>query len=103
MNSVDFTHLSYQINKIKELLKPQALYFIFFLLAFPNFKVSSGEYIDLNILSFFFFPVIVFPKSETDATYKNNLRDVTRMLRTKHGSNYMVSRSFGCLVSQTVC
>ncbi|GFS81813.1 tensin-3 [Nephila pilipes] len=34
--------------------------------------------------------VIVFPRTETDATYKSNLKEVTRMLRTKHGTNYMV-------------
>lgn len=34
--------------------------------------------------------VIVFPKTESDATYKSNLKDVARMLRTKHGTNYMV-------------
>ncbi|GBL99826.1 Tensin-1 [Araneus ventricosus] len=34
--------------------------------------------------------VITFPQTETDATYKNNLKEVTRMLRTKHGTNYMV-------------
>ncbi|KAG8199629.1 hypothetical protein JTE90_009463 [Oedothorax gibbosus] len=34
--------------------------------------------------------VVVFPRTESDATYKNNLKEVTRMLRTKHGTNYMV-------------
>ncbi|XP_055935495.1 tensin-1-like isoform X3 [Argiope bruennichi] len=34
--------------------------------------------------------VITFPQTETDATYKSNLKEVTRMLRTKHGTNYMV-------------
>ncbi|XP_035216145.1 tensin-like isoform X2 [Stegodyphus dumicola] len=34
--------------------------------------------------------VIVFPRTEPDTTYKSNLKDVTRMLRTKHGTNYMV-------------
>ncbi|XP_071033242.1 tensin-3 isoform X42 [Parasteatoda tepidariorum] len=34
--------------------------------------------------------VVVFPRTESEATYKNNLKEVTRMLRTKHGTNYMV-------------
>ncbi|XP_054722320.1 tensin-1-like, partial [Uloborus diversus] len=34
--------------------------------------------------------VVVFPKTESDVTYKNNLKEVTRMLRTKHGTSYMV-------------
>ncbi|XP_076304149.1 tensin-3-like isoform X3 [Tachypleus tridentatus] len=34
--------------------------------------------------------VLTFPESGTDATYRNNLKEVTRMLRTKHGNKYMV-------------
>ncbi|XP_064475159.1 tensin-1-like isoform X4 [Ornithodoros turicata] len=34
--------------------------------------------------------VVTFPESGIDSTYRNNLKEVTHMLRTKHGSKYMV-------------
>lgn len=34
--------------------------------------------------------VVTFPESGLDTTYRSNLKEVTRMLRTKHGSKYTV-------------
>lgn len=33
-----------------------------------------------------------FPASGMESTYRNNLKDVAKMLKTKHQENYMVGR-----------
>lgn len=34
---------------------------------------------------------VSFPASCSEETYVHNLQDVTRMLKSKHGDNYLVS------------
>ncbi len=37
-------------------------------------------------------PAMSYPASGVESTYRNNLKDVAKMLRTKHQESYMVSR-----------
>lgn len=34
---------------------------------------------------------VSFPRGCSDETYSHNLKDVTRMLKSKHADNYLVS------------
>lgn len=35
-----------------------------------------------------------FPATGVESAYRNNLKDVAKMLKTKHEENYMVRRGF---------
>lgn len=37
-------------------------------------------------------PAMSYPASGVESTYRNNLKDVAKMLKTKHQENYMVSQ-----------
>lgn len=46
---------------------------------------------------------VSFPAGCSEETYLHNLQEVTRMLKSKHGDNYLVSvRSAGCDTSSFV-
>lgn len=45
----------------------------------------------LKIIYFFYVIAMSFPMTGMDDSYCNSLQEVTKMLRTKHGKNYMVS------------
>ena len=44
----------------------------------------------LSICLSFIFPGLSFPAEGSDASYKNSVKDVITMLRTKHADNYLV-------------
>ena len=39
-----------------------------------------------------------FPATGMETAYRNNLKDVAKMLRTKHQENYMVGHNVHCLL-----
>ena len=39
----------------------------------------------------YLYPAMSFPASGVESAYRNNLKDVAKMLKTKHQENYMVS------------
>jgi len=45
---------------------------------------------------------VSFPADCSEETYLHNLQDVTRMLKSKHGNNYLVCVSVLCAASSSV-
>ena len=44
----------------------------------------------LYLLIYIFFIAMSFPASGVESAYRNNLKDVAKMLKSRHDENYMV-------------
>lgn len=43
---------------------------------------------------------VSFPRGCSEEVYSHNLKDVTRMLKSKHADNYLVGATFKCALSK---
>lgn len=56
----------------------------------PTFTMEEGYELDLTYITERIIAVS-FPRGCTEEIYSHNLKDVTRMLKSKHADNYLVS------------
>lgn len=79
-----------EAKKKKQLIKFYICCDLIFNRKFPKVKMEEGYELDLTYITERIIAVS-FPRGCSEEIYAHNLKDVTRMLKSKHADNYLVS------------
>lgn len=71
-------------------MSPLPYFILFFLQEVSRFRMEEGYELDLTYITERIIAVS-FPRGCSEEIYSHNLKDVTRMLKSKHADNYLVS------------